>query len=238
MYPVDLIIFDLDGTLIDSKEDLAASTNHALHRLGLPQLSVETIATYVGDGIYKLMERAIPSASLRAGPSAEPVVSAVEPLRAGGQAHLELLEEAVELFRNYYSQHLLDRTHLYLGVRETLEHFQEKKKAIVSNKPYDFTMTIVEGLGIDHYFDLILGGDSTENRKPHPEPVEKVLKQLGIMKERAAIVGDSPMDIEMGRKAGLFSVAVTYGLRPREELIETKPDLLIDDLYDLTKYLC
>lgn len=222
MYPVGLIIFDLDGTLIDSKEDLAASTNYALRRLGLPTLPVETIATYVGDGVDKLMERAIPLASLG----------------AGGQAAQGLIEEAVRLFRDHYGQHLLDRTCLYPGVRETLEHFRLKKKAIVSNKPYDFTMMIVKGLGIDHHFDLILGGDSTENRKPHPEPVEKVLKQLGIVRERAAIVGDSPMDVEMGRRAGLFSAAVTYGLRPREELIEAKPDLLIEDLYDLTNYLC
>lgn len=229
-YPVDLIIFDLDGTLIDSKEDLAASANSALRWLGLPELPVETIAAYVGDGVHKLMERALFSTSLRTGPLATP--------GTGGPADQKLLEKAVRLFRDHYAQHLLDRTRLYPGVRETLEYFRLKKKAIISNKPYDFTMAIVKGLSIDSYFDVILGGDSTENRKPHPEPVEKVLTKLEIAKERAAIVGDSPMDIEMGRRAGLFSIAVTYGLRDREELIEAGPDLLLENLYDLTNHLC
>lgn len=212
-YPTDLIIFDFDGTLVDTREDIAASVNFALRRLGFRELSVETIASYVGDGVGALMERA-----LGAGP--------------------QLVEEAVLLFRDHYGQHLLDSTRLYPGVQETLEYFRGKRKAIISNKPCEFTVRIAEGLGIARYFDRIMGGDSTAHQKPHPEPVEKVLQGLGIEKKATAIVGDSPMDIEMGKRAGLLSCAVTYGLRGREELERANPDLLLDDLYALTYYLC
>jgi phosphoglycolate phosphatase len=213
MYAVDLIIFDFDGTLADTREDLAASVNYALRELDLPELPVDTIIGFVGEGITPLMARIL------------------------GPARETLLDEAVARFTKHHRDHLLDNTRLYPGVLEVLEHFREKKKAILSNKSYEFTAKIAEGLGIADYFALILGGDSTPDRKPHPGPVEKVLETLGVKRERTAMVGDSPLDVSAGKRAGLLTCAVTYGFRPREELIRAGPELLLDDIRELTRYL-
>ncbi|MBI5166273.1 MAG: HAD-IA family hydrolase [candidate division NC10 bacterium] len=211
MIPIDLFIFDMDGTLINSKRDLAVSTNFALRELGFPELSPEEIYAYIGDGIHVLMMRSLPEAERRR------------------------LEEAVNLFRSHYGEHLLDTTCLYPHVRETLEHFRAKKKTIATNKPLDFAVKILKSLGIEAYFDLVLGGESTENRKPHPEPAERILRELQVPQGLAAMVGDSPVDIEMGKRAGLITCAVTYGLRGREELERAGPDFLLDGFSELVQ---
>lgn len=212
-YPVDLIIFDLDGTLVDSLKDLATSVNFALRTLGLSELPIEAIAASLGEGSDLLMRQTL------------------------GPERLALVGRALELFRSHYAKHLLDSTCLYPGVRETLERFRGKKKAIVSNKSYNFTLEIVKGLGIVEHFDLILGVDSILHRKPHPEPVEKVLHKLGGRREAAIMVGDSPLDVEMGRRAGILTCAVTYGWRPREELLKAGPDVILDDIRELMNLL-
>ncbi len=210
---VELLIFDLDGTLADTRADLTDAVNNALQRLALPPLSMERVCEYVGDGVQTLLSRAL------------------------GPEHRDMIGQGVAFFREYYGVHLLDQTRLYPGVRETLEHFQGKRKAIVTNKPLDFTLRILEGLKVDSYFELVLGGDSTVKKKPHPEPARKVLKAIGVESRLAAMVGDSPADIEMARRAGLYSIAVTYGLRPVSVLQAAGPDLLLDDLRDLPEYL-
>lgn len=210
---VDLLIFDLDGTLADTRADLTDSVNNALQRLELPPLSMERVCQYVGDGVYTLLSRAL------------------------GPEHRNVLDRGVQYFREYYGVHLLDQTHLYPGVRETLEHFQGKRKVIVTNKPLDFSLRILKGLEIDSHFELVLGSDSTVERKPHPEPARKVLSATGVESQMAAVIGDSPSDIKMAKQAGIYSVAVTYGLRPVEELQAAGPDLLLDDLRELQKYL-
>ncbi len=209
----DLLIFDLDGTLADTRADLMAAINHALERLDLHPLSMAQVCRYVGDGVQTLFTRAL------------------------GPAHLDVLKAAVRFFREYYAVHLLDETHLYPGVQETLEHFQDKHKAIVTNKPLDFTLRMLEGLGIEKHFAIVLGGDSTVERKPHPEPARRVLHATGMRPGLAVVVGDSAVDIEMAKRAGLYSVGVTYGLQPVEELRAAGPDLLIDDFRDLRKHL-
>jgi phosphoglycolate phosphatase len=210
---VDLLIFDLDGTLADTRADLTAAVNYALHQLALAPLSQERVCRYVGEGVEILLKRAL------------------------GPGHLDALEAGVRLFRDYYAVHLLDQTCLYPGVRETLEHFRGKRKAIVTNKPLDFTVRILDGLAIDAHFEVVLGGDSTTERKPHPEPAYKVLAITGVEPRLTAMIGDSPADIEMARKAGLYSVGVTYGLRPAEAVRAAAPDLLLDDLQQLRQYL-
>jgi len=210
---VDIIIFDLDGTLADTRADLTAAVNHALERLTVPPLSMEQVCRYVGDGVHTLLSRAL------------------------GSNHVEVLEAGVGFFREYYAAHLLDQTRLYPGVQETLELFREKRQAIVTNKPLAFTMRILEGLGIERYFEMVLGGDSTANRKPHPEPAWKVLSTTGVENRLAAMVGDSPTDIEMAKQAGIYSVGVTYGLRPAAVVQAAGPDLLLDDLRELQQHL-
>jgi phosphoglycolate phosphatase len=210
---VDLLIFDLDGTLADTKADLTAAVNHALERLGLPPLPMEQVCRYVGDGVQTLLSLAV------------------------GPDHLDAVEAGVRFFREYYAAHLLDHTRLYPGVRETLEHFREKRKAIVTNKPLEFTVRILRGLETEGYFEMVLGGDSTVKRKPHPEPARRVLSATGVESQVAAVIGDSPADIEMAKQAGIYSVAVTYGFRPAADLQAAEPDLLLDDLRELRQYL-
>ncbi len=212
-FPVELIIFDLDGTLADTRADLTRAVNYALGRLHLPELPMETVCQNVGHGVQTLLTAAL------------------------GPEHQGHLTEGVKLFQEYYAAHLLDETRLYPGVRETLEHFRKKRKAIITNKPLGFTITILRGLKIGEHFDLILGGDSTTERKPHPEPAQKTLATFRTDPRRAAVVGDSPADIEMAKRAGVYSVAVTYGLRPCEELMQAGPDLLLDTFSDLKAVL-
>ncbi|MFQ5804071.1 MAG: HAD family hydrolase [Candidatus Methylomirabilales bacterium] len=210
---VEVLIFDLDGTLADTRADLTAAVNNALQGLELPPLSMQQVCQYVGDGVHTLLSRAL------------------------GPPHQEMIENGVALFREYYRVHLLDQTRLYPGVRETLEHFQEKRKAIVTNKPLDFTLRILAGLEIESHFEFVLGGDSMVERKPHPEPARKVLSATGVQGRLAAMVGDSPADIEMAKQAGIYSVGVTYGLRPVAVLQAAGPDLLVDDLRELQHHL-
>ena len=210
---VDLLIFDLDGTLADTRADLTAAVNHTLEKLALSPLSMEQVCRYVGDGLETLLSRAL------------------------GLPHGDLVEDAVRLFRDYYGLHLLDRTRLYSGVRETLEHFRGKRKAIVTNKPLAFSERILAGLEIESHFEVVLGGDSTVQRKPHPEPALKVLTLTGVDPRLAAMVGDSPADIEMAKQAGLYSVGVTYGLRSAEEVRAAGPDLLLESLPELRHHL-
>lgn len=174
---------------------------------------MEQVCRDVGDGVHTLLSRAL------------------------GSNHVEVLEAGVGFFREYYAVHLLDQTRLYPGVQETLELFREKRQAIVTNKPLAFTMRILEGLGIERYFEMVLGGDSTANRKPHPEPAWKVLSTTGVENRLAAMVGDSPTDIEMAKQAGIYSVGVTYGLRPAAVVQAAGPDLLLDDLRELQQHL-
>ncbi|MCI0484842.1 MAG: HAD-IA family hydrolase [candidate division NC10 bacterium] len=210
---VELLIFDLDGTLADTRADLTAAVNHALKELALPPLSMDQVCRYVGDGLQTLLSRAL------------------------GIPNGDLLENAVRLFRDYYGLHLLDRTRLYSGVRETLDHFRGKRKAIVTNKPLAFSERILAGLEIESHFEVVLGGDSTVQRKPHPEPALKVLTLTGVDPRLAAMVGDSPADIEMAQQAGVYSVGVTYGLRSAAEVRAAGPDLLLDDLTQLRDHL-
>lgn len=210
---VEVLIFDLDGTLADTRGDLTDAVNNALERLELPSLSMEQVCRYVGDGVHTLLSRAL------------------------GPERRDVIDKGVRFFREYYGIHLLDQTRLYPGVRETLEYFQGKRKAIVTNKPLEFTVRILNGLEIDAHFELVLGGDSTVERKPHPEPARKVLSATGVEARLAVMVGDSPADIEMAKQAGIYSVGVTYGLRPAAILQAASPDLLLDDLRELQRYL-
>ena len=209
--PVDLLIFDLDCTLADTKLDIALATNHALRLLGLPELRPETIYGYIGNGVEKIIERSLTP------------------------QHSSLRKEALELFGWYYYQHLLDHTRLYAHVGETLDHFQGKKKAVATNKTLNFTLKILEGLKIRSHFEMILGGDSTEQIKPNPEPLKKILNALQVRPDRAVMVGDSVGDVLAGKQAGMVTCALTYGLGKREDLIQANPDYLADDIWDLTE---
>ncbi|HYI93355.1 MAG TPA: HAD-IA family hydrolase [Bryobacteraceae bacterium] len=203
---MDLFIFDLDGTLIDSKLDLAHAVNATRANFDLPPLSHELIYSYVGNGAPVLVRRAL-----------------------GDQAPQDTVDRALEFFLAYYRDHMLDYTVLYPGVKETLEKLDngERRLAVLTNKPVRISVAILEGLGVGNHFFRVYGGNSFEQKKPHPVGIEALLRESGATKERTLMVGDSAVDVLTARNAGIPCCGVTYGFQP--EGLETEPpDFLIE----------
>ncbi|HEY6293805.1 MAG TPA: HAD-IA family hydrolase [Terriglobia bacterium] len=210
---IDLLVFDLDGTLIDSEDDLVKSVNAVRMRLELEALPEETVASYVGRGVVPLMRRAL-----------------------GADASEEAVRQAVEFFLEYYRDHMLDHTVAYPGVREALEDLKTRKMAVLTNKPVRFSEAILKGLGLSHYFARVYGGNSFEQKKPDPVGLLTLMQETSIPARRTMIVGDSDTDVQTGRNAGVWTCGVTYGLAP-ETLQTSPPDFLIADLRELPRVL-
>ncbi len=210
--PIDLIVFDLDGTLVDSRQDLVNAVNHARVRAGLTQLPFQEVVDAVGDGVQTLIGRIL------------------EP------ENIHLREVALTAFREYYGEHLLDNTVVRPGVLEMLEHFKKKGKAVLTNKSRDYTLRILEALGISAAFERVECGDDHAERKPHPAGISRILDFFKIRPERAVIVGDSPVDIETGRSVGAHTCVVRGGFASEAILSGAKPDLLIDSITDLKEH--
>jgi len=214
MQKVDLLVFDLDGTLVRSGDDLAASVNYTLKTLGLPIRAPETVRGFVGDGVKTLMKKAL-------GPDA-----------------LEHFDRAMDLFSAYYAEHLLDRTTLYSDVPSVLDYFERKDKVIVTNKLHGFTLQITKGLGIADRFLEIIGEDSTPFKKPDPRLLQLVMAKWGGTPERTVVIGDGVNDILLGRNAGALSCAFLNGITGRDKLLALAPDLTCETLSDLKTLLC
>ena len=204
-----LIVYDFDGTLVDTLFDIADAVNLSLNELGLRTLSRATIRKYVGKGVERLMAQSI-----------------------DGTGYTDL-PRAVELFRRHYSENLMNHTRFYPSGREILDHFRDKKQAICSNKPEDFVRRILESLKSLDYFDAILGGDSVESKKPDPEGLLHLLDRFQCSPEMAVLVGDSPVDIETGKRAGVYTCIVNYGFGNPKEIASANPDCCIDHLSEL-----
>src|SRR5574342_88428 len=186
---VRALVFDLDGTLIDSGRDLALSVNATLKHMGRGPLPYERIYGYVGKGASKLIEQAL-------GPGA----TATE------------CEQGLAHFLAYYRQHMLDNTVTYPGVREGLAALSSLPMAVLTNKPVRFSEEIVKGLGLSRYFRFIYGGNSFQTKKPDPAGMETLLREFGVAPTEAMIVGDSEVDVQTARNAGTWVCGVTYGL--------------------------
>jgi len=208
--PVDLLIFDLDGTLIESKWDIAYSVNHTLAALGLPERPLEEIFGFVGDGVKRLLRLAV------------------------GEGNQARFEEALKIFRGYYLEHCLDRTKFYPGIEPMLEHFSAKTKAIATNKSIEYTRVILNGLGPQH-FTYMVGGDNGFGLKPEPGMLLHIMEQLGASKDRTVLVGDSTNDINGGHNAGIRVCAVGYGMGNREKMAACQPDWFIERPEQLTE---
>lgn len=200
---VDLLIFDLDGTLIESKWDIAQSVNLTLVELGFPERPVEEIFGFVGDGVKKLLRLAV------------------------GEGNQARFEDALKIFRGHYLEHCLDRTSFFPGIEPMLRHFSHKQKAIATNKSIEYTRVILNGLGAQH-FTYMVGGDNGFGLKPEPGMLLHVMEQLNATKERAVLVGDSTNDINGGHNAGIRVCAVGYGMGNREKMAACKPDWFIE----------
>jgi phosphoglycolate phosphatase len=210
---VRALIFDLDGTLIDSKVDLALSVNATLVHMGRAALPHDQIFGYVGQGAPRLIEQAM-------GPGATP----------------EECREGLAHFLAYYREHMLDNTVTYPGVREGLAAMCGVPMAVLTNKPVRFSQLILEGLGLSKYFQFVYGGNSFETKKPDPAGVTVLLRDFGAAPREAMIVGDSEVDVQTARNAGTWACGVTYGLGS-ERLATNPPDLLVDSLEELVVYL-
>lgn len=206
---VRALIFDLDGTLIDSKLDLALAVNAAREHMGMEPLVHEQIFGYVGHGAPTLIRRSL-----------------------GGQATDAMVERALGYFLEYYGGHMLDNTVTYPGVREGLEMLMGRPMAVLTNKPVRFSEKILDGLGITRYFQYVYGGNSFERKKPDPMGVQVLLRDFQVAPRQAMIVGDSEIDVQTARNAGTWAVGVTYGLGSAQ-LANCPPDLLVNSLVEL-----
>lgn len=210
---VRALVFDLDGTLIDSKLDLALSIDATLKHMGRASLPHEKIYGYVGNGAAVLVRRALGDA-----------VTDAE------------AEEGHRYFLAYYREHMLDNTVTYPGVREALELLSRHPMAVLTNKPVRFSERILEGLGLSRYFRYVYGGNSFETKKPDPEGINMILRDLAIVPREAMIVGDSDVDVRTARNAGTWICGVSYGLG-LEGLRVHPPDLMLDNLAELPAHL-
>jgi phosphoglycolate phosphatase len=210
---VRVLIFDLDGTLIDSKVDLALSVNRMLEHMGRPPLPHDRIFSFVGDGAPILVRR-----SLEEGAREE--VSDGE------------VDRALAYFLSDYRAHMLDHTLPYPGVREGLEMLKRRSMAVLTNKPVNFSRAILEGLDLSRYFERVYGGNSFEKKKPDPIGVHALLREWGAPPLEAMMVGDSEVDVRTARNAGIWACGVTYGLGS-DGLRANPPDLLVDSLTQL-----
>jgi phosphoglycolate phosphatase len=210
---MDLLIFDLDGTLIDSKLDLVHSVNSTRAHMGLAPLEVERISSYVGSGAPVLIRRAL-------GPEASDLA----------------VQEGLEFFLEYYREHKLDHTNLYPGVRESLERLGAANKhlAVLTNKPVAMSRAIIQELGLAGFFFQVYGGNSFDFKKPNPIGVETLMVEAAIPRDRTLMIGDSGIDVETARNARVRVCGVTYGFAP-ETLRNPAPDLLVDCFEELVE---
>lgn len=223
---VKLIIFDLDGTLIDSSIDITNAINHAIKPYNIQPLTPKETISLVGEGITRLMEKIIEDSQQ---PSKSGFYNCKEQSR-----HLER-DALVSKFLEYYSAHILDNTTVYPGVKQILEGLRCYKKAVISNKRENLSIKLLNDLGLLQYLDLVVGSDTTPERKPSPLPILYVLSKLNIKNNEAVIVGDSNFDIEAGKRANIKTIAVTYGYRPAELL--KGADFLIGSMDELQNVL-
>jgi phosphoglycolate phosphatase len=220
---VRVLIFDLDGTLIDSKLDLAHSVNAMLEHMGRETHVHETIFSFIGDGAAMLVRRAL----------GEGVTDAD-------------VEQGLDYFLKYYRTHMLDNTVAYPGVREALADLAgdsgkpagrpARAMAVLTNKPVVFSQAILDGLGLSRFFRFVYGGNSFERKKPDPMGVEVLLRDLQASPSEALMIGDSDVDIKTARNAGIFACGVSYGFG-LAGLRAHPPDLMLDNLMELPAQL-
>jgi len=215
-HQIKLLVFDLDGTLIDSRLDLVHSVNAMLRHYARPALPDDVVASYVGDGAPMLIRRAL-----------------------GDPKDEKFVKKALDYFLGYYRIHKLDNTHAYAGVKQSLTAIRNsndviRKMAVLSNKPVHPSRAIVEALGLTEFFVHVYGGNSFSTKKPDPEGVRKLLDETKTREQDAVMIGDSSVDVITGKNAGTWTCGVKYGFAPHT-LCEAPPDVVIDEPKDLAE---
>lgn len=212
-HSINLIVFDLDGTLVDSLPDLAVAANAALRRLGLPEHPLKAHQKMIGGGEKTYVRRLL------------------------GSDHQHLFDQALNLYLEQYSQHLGDKTRQYPGVQETLTRLFPLKMAVLSNKREDLSLQVLQVMGLASVFQEVRGGDSYGLLKPSPEGLSALIKELGGEPARTLMVGDKPEDILAGRGAGVYTAAVTYGYGDLEAIVAAAPENLLSSFSQLADLL-
>ena len=218
---IRLILFDLDGTLVDSVGDLSWCGNEMLHQLGLPRHDAEAARNWVGNGLERFVKRV-----LTADMDAEPEV--------------QLYQQGLEIFRELYAGHASDHSVVYPGVIEALQHLsrRELKLACVTNKPEPFTSRLIAEMGLDVFFDLVVAGDTTARKKPDAMPLHYAADHFGFEYDQCLMVGDSSNDVLAARAAGFAIVCVPYGYNHGLDICDSNPDLVVETLTGLSELFC
>ncbi len=207
MIDVNTIFFDVDGTLVDARDDIANAVNYTLTKLGLKKRPMKSIVSYIGTGVKDLIAKSL------------------------GSKNSALSGEAVEIFSRYYVDHSADDAKLYPHTQEVLEYFKDKRKIILTNRYSKFADITLIKLGIRHYFEGIIGGDDESCLKPSACVLDTFSPKLD--KDKAIIVGDMDIDIMTGKNSGVKTCWVTYGLGKSKDVRKLKPDFVIDDMLEL-----
>ncbi len=208
-----LIIYDLDGTLVDTREDIARSANHMLSEMGLPSIPKEEVALYVGRGLFQLVQSC---------------------LKTNDQKQIE---KGAKIYRAFYAEHMLDHSALYPGAEEILKYFKGRKQSVLTNKPNPFSENLLKALGVGGYFEMIVAGDSEYPKKPSPAAVHAMMGRWSVGPEETLFIGDSLVDIETARNAGVPIAVVSHGFSSPEELQSASPEILADGFPELLKEL-
>ena len=206
---VRALVFDLDGTLIDSKQDLVLAVNATLRSLGRNELPADLVASYVGSGAPVLIQRVL-----------------------GGSPESEEFQRALQFFLAYYEEHKLDFTRAYPGVREALQQLRDIPMVVLTNKPVNISVRILEGLGLAPFFQAVYGGDSFPTKKPDPQGANIILTQLKVAPHQAVMVGDSEVDVQTARNAGMISAIVNFGFGVHNRAAYPA-DVYLDRMQDL-----
>lgn len=215
MLLINTVIFDFDGVLIDSGEDISDAVNKTLLHFERPEIPIDKIISFVGDGALNLIKRCF------------------------NDADDELISKALNYYRDYYFNNPVVKTSLYPGVLDILKKLSEKgiNTSIVTNKPEAITLKILELLGVSTYFDMVVTPEHIKNMKPHPEGLLKVMDKFCTKPCNTIMVGDAYTDIEAGRSAETHTCGVLYGLGNRELLKKASPDFLIEKMCELEKHI-
>mgnify|MGYP001243318942 CR=1 FL=1 len=219
-FNVSAVAFDLDGTLLETGPDLAAAANRMLAELGLPQQTLQTLISFIGHGVPNLVRRALASAR-----GAEPAAAEIE--------------RGTASFRAHYREHLCVSTRAYAGVFECLRHLRARglRRACITNKSVEFARPLLEQSGLAQEIELLIGGDTLPNKKPHPQPLLHTASHFGISASQLLLVGDSGVDVQAARAAGSPIVLVSYGYSGEKPAQALGADLVIDRLDELIEFL-
>ena len=207
---INVLIFDFDGVIIDSRDDIASAVEYSLKHFGRPPLPRDEIISYIGWGADNLIRSCFKGCDD------------------------EVIREAISFYKKYYLDNSVKETKLYKNVEETLDFFKGKKIALVTNKPEDISLSILDKLGVADRFNIVIGPESLKKLKPDPEGILKVLDAFGEDPKKTIMIGDTYTDVEAGKAAGTYTCGVTYGIGSTEDLLKASPDYIVDDIIKLT----